>query len=415
MAKNIVMPTLGLTMTEGTIETLYFNEGDAINTGDVIAEISSEKLSSPVESPVSGIILKIKVQEGDVLPIKEVIAIVGEKGEELASDEQNSDVPSVPDEASEEVSKDSTKEETSSKPRTQGGDGERIFATPLARKMAEEKGIDLSDVNGTGGNQRITRLDIDRYVPSEKVVEGAPVVSGVQSKDAAEWGAGLSGMRKTIAQRMMRSIQTTAQVTNQRKIDITNLMAFRQEIKEKVTHPLNKGELSINTLVTRAVILALQEHPQLNAWYHEGNHEMQADIHIGMATDIEEGLVVPVIREANQMTLSQLGSTIASVASQARNGSLPGDLYSGSTFTITNLGGANIEYFTPIINLPEVAILGVGTLIDELALDSEGVVTVRKKLPLSLTYDHQVVDGAPASRFLKTLSEYLNDPYRLIL
>lgn len=115
------------------------------------------------------------------------------------------------------------------------------------------------------------------------------------------------------------------------------------------------------------------------------------------------------------MTLSQLGSTIASVASQARNGSLPGDLYSGSTFTITNLGGANTEYFTPIINLPEVAILGVGTLIDELALDSEGVVTVRKKLPLSLTYDHQVVDGAPASRFLETLSEYLNDPYRLIL
>ena len=192
-------------------------------------------------------------------------------------------------------------------------------------------------------------------------------------------------------------------------------MTFRQEIKEKVSHPLNKGELSINTLVTRAVILALQEHPQLNAWYHEGVHEIQEDIHIGMATDIEEGLVVPVIRGAKQMTLSQLGSAIASVASQARNGSLPGDLYSGSTFTITNLGGANIEYFTPVINLPEVAILGVGTLIDELALDSEGAVTVRKKLPVSLTYDHQIIDGAPASRFLETLSEYLNDPYRLIL
>ncbi len=409
MAKNIVMPTLGLTMTEGTIETLYFNEGDAINTGDVIAEISSEKLSSPVESPVSGTILKINVQEGDVLPIKEVIAIVGEEGEEVASDEQDKDVPDVPEEASEEVSSASTKEETSSKPRNQGSDGERIFATPLARKMAEEKGIDLSDVNGTGGNHRITRLDIDRYVPSEKVV------SSVQSKDTATWGIGLSGMRKTIARRMMESIQTTAQVTNHRKVDITNLMAFRKEIKEKVSRPLNKGELSINTLVTRAVILALQENRELNAWYHNGNHEVQEAIHIGMATDIEEGLVVPVIREADQKTLSQLGSTIASVASQARNGSLPEDLYSGSTFTITNLGGANIEYFTPIINLPEVAILGVGTLSDELALDNEGTVTVHQKLPLSLTYDHQIIDGAPASRFLETVSEYLNDPYRLML
>lgn len=409
MAKNIVMPTLGLTMTEGTIETLYFNEGDAINTGDVIAEINSEKLSSPVESPVSGTILKINVQEGDVLPIKEVIAIVGEEGEEVASDEQDKDVPDVPEEASEEVSSASTKEETSSKPRNQGSDGERIFATPLARKMAEEKGIDLSDVNGTGGNHRITRLDIDRYVPSEKVV------SSVQSKDTATWGIGLSGMRKTIARRMMESIQTTAQVTNHRKVDITNLMAFRKEIKEKVSRPLNKGELSINTLVTRAVILALQENRELNAWYHNGNHEVQEAIHIGMATDIEEGLVVPVIREADQKTLSQLGSTIASVASQARNGSLPEDLYSGSTFTITNLGGANIEYFTPIINLPEVAILGVGTLSDELALDNEGTVTVHQKLPLSLTYDHQIIDGAPASRFLETVSEYLNDPYRLML
>lgn len=167
--------------------------------------------------------------------------------------------------------------------------------------------------------------------------------------------------------------------------------------------------------MTRAVILALQENRELNAWYHNGIHEVQEAIHIGMATDIEEGLVVPVIREADQMTLSQLGSTIASVASQARNGSLPGDLYSGSTFTITNLGGANIEYFTPIINLPEVAILGVGTLSDELALDTEGTVTVHQKLPLSLTYDHQIIDGAPASRFLETVSEYLNDPYRLML
>lgn len=406
MATNIVMPTLGLTMTEGNIETWYVKVGDTVKKGDVVADIGSEKLTGPVESPVDGVVLKLLGQEGDVIPIKEPMLVIGEAGESLeTTDEIVIPIDSADTTAPQAISN------TAVPNKTHDYMGERIFATPLARKLAAERGINLAEVNGTGGNGRITRLDIERYVP----IPVAPAVSVAQTAASADYGVGLTGIRKTIAQRMMRSVQTTAQVTNQRKVDVTRLMEFRKEIKAQVVEPLTKGELSINTLVTKAVIMALKEHPTLNAWYHSGVHEVKAEIHIGMATDVEDGLVVPVVENADKLSLSHLGQTITELATQARQGTLPGNLYSGSTFTITNLGGANIEYFTPIINLPEVAILGVGTLLDELALDSEGEIIVRKKLPLSLTYDHQIIDGVPAARFLETLSDLLNNPYKLIL
>lgn len=407
MATNIVMPTLGLTMTEGTIETWYVSEGDVVSKGDIVAEIGSEKLTGPVESPVDGIVMKIMVKEGDVLEIKKVMAIVGEEGEIIEDASESSEITT---ETSVAVAPTASVAE-----RPQVLESERIFVTPLARKMSSAQGINLADVHGTGGNGRITRLDIERYVPSAESFQETSPSAGIQNVDSAEWGVGLAGMRKIIAKRMMRSVQTTAQVTNQRKVDITELMEFRQDLKEKIGQPLTNGELSLNTLVTKAVILSLQKHPEINAWYNSGVHEVKDEIHIGMATDVEEGLVVPVIRDADRMPLSKLGPAIADVASQARKGTLAGDLYSGSTFTITNLGASDIEYFTPIINLPEVAILGVGTMLDELVLDDTGKVSVRKKLPLSFTYDHQIIDGAPASRFLTTLADYLNNPYKLIL
>lgn len=413
MATNIVMPTLGLTMTEGTIEYLGVAVGDKVSKGDIVAEISSEKLTGPVEAPTDGVVLKILVSEGDVVSIKEPLMIVGEEGEELGETQPNQAEEATQDEKesiADATAPESTKPTTQEQVQDNRHNGERIFVTPLARKMAKEQGIDLAKVNGTGGNGRITRLDIDRYVP----VESDTTKATSKVAEMPEWGQGLQGMRKTIAQRMMRSVQTTAQVTNHRKADVTKLMEFRKDIKTKTSRPLNNGEISINTLVTKAVILSLQQHPTLNAWYHNGEHTVMDEIHIGMATDIEEGLVVPVIRNADTMALSKLGPAIAEVASQARSGTLPGDLYSGSTFTITNLGGSNIEYFTPIINLPEVAILGVGAIQDELVLDN-GEVKVAKKLPLSLTYDHQIIDGAPAARFLETLVEYLQEPYSLII
>lgn len=222
-------------------------------------------------------------------------------------------------------------------------------------------------------------------------------------------------MRKTIAQRMMKSAHSTASVTNQRKVEITKLMEFRSEMKERTNGTVDKSAFSINTLLTRAVVLALKEMPEINAWYYNGDHIINEEIHIGMATDIGEGLVVPVIKNADNMTVSKLGESIKDVATKARQGTLDGDLYSGSTFSITNLGGAGIEYFTPIINTPEVAILGVGALQNELAFDEEKNVIEKQMLPLSMTYDHQLIDGAPAAEFMQLVADYLEQPYRLIL
>jgi pyruvate dehydrogenase E2 component (dihydrolipoamide acetyltransferase) len=410
MATEIVMPKLGLTMTEGTVEKWLVKEGDQVEPGDGIVEISSEKLTNEVETFEAGTVLKIVADEGDVIPTKGVLAYIGEEGEVIESDTETEEEPEKEEVPSANAETESTRtSQPASQPKK---DGERIFITPVARKMAEEQNIDIRDVNGTGGNGRITRLDILRYEPSEAVTEAAQPASSTAD---VEYGAGLEGMRKTIAERMMRSVQTTAQVTNQRKVDITKLMEFRKELKEKVEQPLDNGEISITTLLTKAVVLALQETPEMNAWYYDGEYVKIDEVHIGMATAIEDGLVVPVIKDAHQMPLSQLGPSIKKVTSEARQGTLDGSLYSGSTFSITNLGGYDIEYFTPIINTPEVGILGVGAIQNELAFDENKEVVEKLKLPLSLTYDHQIIDGAPAAEFLTKIADYLQDPYRLII
>lgn len=409
MATEIVMPKLGLTMKEGTVDKWLVKEGDYVNEGDPLVDISSEKLTNEVEAPISGTVLKLVVKEGDVIPSQAVMAYIGEEGETIDSAEETEEIEAKVEQTKEKSAK---KEKPSKEQTKEGKSGDRVFITPVARKMAEEKGIDINDLNGTGGNGRITRLDVERYVPSEKEAKEEQVVS-VGASDQ-EYGKGLEGMRKTIASRMMRSVQTTAQVTNQRKVDITKLMKFREEIKEKVDQPFNHGELSINTLLAKAVIMALKDKPEMNAWYYDDQHIKVDEIHIGIATAIDDGLVVPVVKDAHQMSLSQLGPAIRKVTSEAKSGSLDGSLYSGSTFSITNLGSLEIEYFTPIINTPEVAILGVGALQKELELE-DGKVSETLKLPLSLTYDHQIIDGAPAAEFLIKLAEYLQNPYKLII
>ena len=402
-------------MTEGTIENLMVKEGDEVSIGDVVAEISSEKLTSEVEANADGTIIKLVAKEGDTVACKAPMAYIGEPGEDVgddrapASEESTETLPDSDQKEDDPLPTGKPAQQTTNTNAGTGGD--RIFITPLARKMAEARGIDIQEVNGTGGNGRITKLDIERFVPEEKP---AAKTEATQASDA-EYGAGLEGMRKTIAERMMRSAHSTASVTNQRKVDITKLMEFRSEMKERTNGTVDKSALSINTLLTRAVVLALKDMPEINAWYYNGEHIINEDIHIGMATDIGDGLVVPVIKNADHMTVSKLGESIKEVATKARQGTLEGDLYSGSTFSITNLGGAGIEYFTPIINTPEVAILGVGAMQSELAFDEDKNVVEKQMLPLSMTYDHQLIDGAPAAEFMQLVADYLEQPYRLIL
>ncbi|WP_024785591.1 dihydrolipoamide acetyltransferase family protein [Streptococcus mutans] len=416
MATEIVMPKLGLTMTEGLINQWLVKEGDTVAAGDPVLEISSEKLTSEVEAPEAGVILKIVKGEGETVPCKQIIAWIGQEGEVVP--DAAGDAPEVDTEAESEVASAGqtvVPEESrtvSAAPVAEKHEDGRIFITPLARKIAKEKGLDITYIKGTGGNGRITRRDVEAFNPAS--IPTAEPVTALSAPTNVNYGVGLTGMRKVIAERMMSSIHSSAQLTLHRKADVTPLMAFRQDIKTKVNAPLENGEIGITTLLTKAVTKALKDYPEANVWYAGGQYEEKEDIHIGMATALSDGLVVPVIRHADKLTLSDLGRTIKEEAEQARKGTLDPSLYSGSTFSITNLGAQGIEYFTPILNAPEVAILGVGAIQKALTLDGNGQVAEKQFLPLSLTFDHQVLDGAPAAEFLGAVISYLEDAYSLV-
>ncbi len=401
MAEKLIMPTLGLTMTEGTVDQWYKQIGDTVAKGEAVVTISSEKLTHDVESPIDGVLLSIIADEGAEVPCQELIGYVGETGEEIPSGE-------VSEKAFDEdiVEVKETKVETIAvnQPPTRDA-GARVFATPLAKKMAQAKGFNLEEIIGTGGNGRITRRDVERFVPS------MPVASQVLS----DIGEGLEGMRKVIAKRMHQSLHQSAQLTLHRKADITSLLTFRQDLKAKSNGKLSRSALSINTLMIKAVTLALKEHPEMNAWYDGQALVTHDEIHMGVAVSVHDGLVVPVIRDVHQKGLSQIGEGFVTVTSQAVDGSLPGDLYSGSTFTITNLGNAGVEYFTPILNTPELGILGVGATTNKLIFNDNKEIKEISELPLSLTFDHQVIDGAPAAEFLSKITYYLENPYLLVV
>lgn len=411
MATAITMPKLGLTMTEGTVEEWTKSVGDTVEQGEVVARISSEKLTSDVEAPASGTLIKILVQEGEDLPIKEDMGYIGEAGEEVGGAAATPAAAETPAAPAEEAAPIAAAPEPAAPVRKEG---ERIFVTPLARKIAAEKGVDYAAVTGTGGNGRITRRDIEAYAANPPAPVAAPAAAAA-APPAPKWGAGLKGMRKAVATNMMQSLTTTAQVTLQRKVDLDALMAFRSDIKAKAGDQLQDGQLSINTLITRAAILALQETPQMNSNYGDGELKHIDSVNIGEAVGLPEGLIVPIIKDAQNMNLTVLGRELRHVADLAHEGGLTPDQMSGGTFTITNLGGEGIEYFTPIINPPEIGILGVGAMAKELTLNDDGQIGTKAKLPLSLTFDHQIIDGQQAAQFLGKIAENLQNPYKLIL
>lgn len=398
MAEALLMPTLGLTMTEGTVDQWYKQVGDTIAKGEAVVSISSEKLTHDVESPADGVLLAINVDNGGEMICQGVIGYVGAEGEEVPSGEE------LVVEEVVEIKEETVAVVKEAAPVPNRDDNERIFATPLARKLAEEKGYALEDIVGTGGNNRITKRDVERHIP---IVQGNVTAQTI--------GEGLEGMRKVIAQRMHNSLHQTAQLTLHRKANITNLLAFRKELKVKAGPNLSRSALSINTLLIKAVSLALKDLPEMNASYDGLEYLRHEEVHMGIAVAVDDGLVVPVIKQVDTKSLSQIGEKFVEVTSQAIDGTLPGELYSGSTFTITNLGSAGIEYFTPILNTPEVGILGVGNTTSKLIFNEEKEVQEIEELPLSLTFDHQVVDGSPAAEFLGRIVYYLENPYLLVV
>lgn len=403
MAEKVLMPKLGLTMTEGVVDKWLKAIGDPVKQGEVVVDISSEKLSYGVEAESDGTLLEIYVQEGEEVPVKVPIGLIGQPGEETGA----GTAPAAAEEAAPAPEADAPAVETVAAPTET--DGQRLFASPLARSIAKEKNIPLSELSGSGENGRITKRDVLAYTP--KAAPAAPAASSVVAPTVIE---GLSGIRKLIARNMRESLNSTAQLTITAKADITALMAQRKEWKAQTGDQLPGQVWSLNILLIKAVAKALRDHPQMNSKYDGTNWQKLDFINVGIATSLEDGLIVPNIKNADGKSLSQIQQDFARVTNDAQNGqNIQDDLLDG-TFTITNLGGSGVEFFTPILNHPEVGILGVGAFLKELTL-VEGEVQEVIKLPLSLTFDHQVIDGFPAAEFLKSVSGYLAQPYLLLV
>lgn len=439
MATEVLMPKLGLTMTEGLVDEWYKNEGDAVKKGEALCSISSEKLSGDVEADDDGTLLKIVVAAGDSTAVKTPIAYVGAADETISAAATG---PAAAEDASPDAAgasagaggaggagADADDSEAGARRanRDTSGDGKRIFISKVAEKMAKKHGIDYSKVKGTGGHGRITKRDMKAYIEahpsgdsdSQESSDGAASAGASATASASgavapvSAGEGLTGMRKIIAQNMMHSLHSTAQLTLHRKVNVTDLLATVSEIKGNLGPGDEAKALSMNVLLIKAVAIALQEHPSLNAHYDGHEYEQCDDVNIGVAVAMDDGLAVPTVPNVVGQSLSQLKTVFHDRVDRARNGDI--DTLAPGTFTITNLGTDGIEYFTPVLNVPEVAILGVGAQSTRLTLNSEGEIEEVVELPLSLTIDHQTVDGRTGAEFLSTLADVLAEPYRVLL
>ena len=424
MSENIIMPKLGMTMKEGTVEEWFKSEGDTVEEGESIVTISSEKLTNDVEAPTSGTLLKIKVQAGEDAKVKAVLGIIGEEGEDLGSDDDDSGETNQENKDNDTTSENqqaSSNEEQSDKKDTEKEakpeQRDRIFISPLARNMAEDKELDITRIKGTGGNDRITKLDIQRVDSEGYDYEGEAGTSNesasstAQNVDVSSIGEGLNPMRQRIAQNMRQSLNNTAQLTLHRKVNADRLLDFKARLSEELKDADQDVKLTVTALLAKAVVLALKEYGAMNARYENGELTEYEDVHLGIATSLEDGLMVPVIDNADTKSIGTLAKEIKTSAEAVREGNTSDVQLSGATFTITNMGASGIEYFTPILNLGETGILGVGALAKELVLEGDNVKQI-SRIPLSLTFDHQI---SGAADFLKVLAKYIENPYLLML
>lgn len=423
MAYEILMPQLGLTMEEGTVSAWLKHEGDPVKAGEAVAEITTDKLTNEIQSEHDGILLKIVAQEGEDIPVKGILAYVGDAGEKIgepAAEKAAADAAPIVTEIADKV------QTSVSDPVSEVSGNIRIRISPLARKTAAKLGIsDFSSIKGSGTSGRIVRSDIiaaaeaakhgikAETVLPEKPVE-KPAAEAVKSSEIelmdGDTVIKMTGMRKVVAERMLRSHTEIPPVTQNTKVDVTELVKFRKMLINETGR-----KYSVNDLILKATAKVLKSHPEILVSYDNGRMIQRAHINIGMAVALDAGLIVPVIRDADHLGLDELADRAKDLAVRAKDNKLLPDEYKGSTFSVSNLGMFGIETFTPIINQPDAAILGVCAIQDELVMDDEGKISKHQVMRLSFTYDHKLIDGATAAKFIMDLRDLLQNPMRIVL
>jgi pyruvate dehydrogenase E2 component (dihydrolipoamide acetyltransferase) len=390
--------------------------GDAVNEGDILADIETDKATMEFESFNSGTLLYIGVQEGESAPVDSILAIIGKEGTDISGVAENfgKEKPAAAPKKEETTKQETTQASTE----TSTNIGERIFASPLAKRIAQEKGIDLSKVKGTGENGRITKSDVENFTPSAATTTSQPSAETAQPQAAQKLVAGVgetlseevknSQMRKVIAKRLAESKFTAPHYYLNIEVDMDNAMASRG-----VINSLPDTKVSFNDMVIKAVAMALKKHPKVNSQWKDEATVLHHHVHIGVAVAVEDGLVVPVLKFADSLSLSQIGANVKDLASRARSKKIQPSEMEGSTFTISNLGMFGIESFTSIINQPNSAILSVGAIVEKPVVKN-GQIVVGNTMKLTLACDHRTVDGATGAEFLQTLRHYIENPVTML-
>jgi len=415
----ITMPRLSDTMEEGTVASWLKKVGDTVEEGDILAEIETDKATMEFESFYNGTLLHIGIEEGQTAPVDALLAIIGPAGADVSGIKGG--VPTTKAvEAKESSEKKETTPESVSKPvNTSSSSNGRVFASPLAKKIAADKGIDLSQVQGTGENGRIVKKDIESFTPSTAISASLPssenqvqatstVQAFVPAGEESFEEVNNSQMRKAIAKGLSASKFTAPHYYLTIEVDMQNAMASRKNI-----NGLPDTKVSFNDMVVKACAMALRKHPQVNTQWTDKVTKYAKHISIGVAVAVPDGLVVPVLPFTDQMSLTQIGANVKDLAVKARNKKLTPQEMSGSTFTVSNLGMFGIQEFTSIINQPNSAILSVGAIVQKPVV-KDGQIVVGNTMKVTLACDHRTVDGASGAQFLQTLQQYLENPVTML-
>ena len=415
----VTMPRLSDTMEEGTVATWLKSVGDMVEEGDILAEIETDKATMEFESFQSGTLLHIGINEGETAKVDALLAIIGPEGTDVSGVIESGGAPAKSAPKKEEKKEEkkeapkASKENTTSAPKaaapakattTTSTNGGRIFVSPLAKKIAEEKGINLAQVKGTGENGRIVKSDVENFTPSAGVSVQQFVATGEESFEEIE----NSQMRKAIARGLGKSKFTAPHYYLNVEFNMENMMSFRKQFN---TQPDTK--VSFNDMIIKATSIALKQHPQVNSQWFDDKMRLNHHVHIGVAVAVPDGLVVPVVEFANEKSLQQINAEVKTLAGKARDKKLTIPEMEGSTFTISNLGMFGITDFTSIINQPNSAILSVGAIVEKPVVKN-GQLAVGHTMKLTLACDHRTVDGATGAQFLQTLKTYIENPVLML-
>ncbi|MEN3203770.1 MAG: dihydrolipoamide acetyltransferase family protein [Atribacterota bacterium] len=409
MAKEVIMPKLGLTMEEGVINKWLVKEGDRVEKGDPLFEVATDKVNMEVESPASGVVLKILYPEGATVPITEVVAYIGEVGEEVPLPEKKAQAVQAEEKPVPEKEEAIPKEEVRE---------ERIKASPLARKLAQEYGIDLATIKGTGPGGRIVKEDVERAWKAleeerRKVAAPEKVEEVTVAQEVPERVVPLSRMRRIIAERMTESARTKPHFFIFQEVLAEELVRMRERLLPLVEKQTGL-RVSYTDILVKMVAKALERYPLLNASFTDEGIVLHEDINIGVAVALEDGLIVPVVREVQKKSIAQITVELHDLVERAKSNKLTPQDISGGTFTISNLGMFGIDAFTAIINPPESAILACGAIQKRPVFDGKEIVPL-SVMKLTLSCDHRIVDGALAAQFMQFLKTLLEEPFALMV